>query len=239
MESTSFLALSKQVALEMRMANIANNLANASTPGYRRNEMAFEGFLSRQHASAPILYPVERGLRVDLASGPAIATGNQLDLSITGNDRAFFVVARGNETFVTRAGTFQLDETGRLATPAGDTVLGANGDPIVMPGRSATITVTSGGAVYEGEELVGELQLVEVAPGATLDARGDSRMAASSTVPAEGFAVKQGVVEQSNVQAILELTKMIQITRDFESLQQIQASEHSRLTDVIERVPTV
>ncbi|MBM3481604.1 MAG: flagellar hook basal-body protein, partial [Alphaproteobacteria bacterium] len=94
MESTNFLALSKQVALEMRLSNIANNLANASTPGYRRNEMSFEGYLSRQHASAPILYPVERGVRVDLGEGPAIATGNQLDLSITGNDRAFFVVAR-------------------------------------------------------------------------------------------------------------------------------------------------
>ena len=239
MESTSFLALSKQVALEMRLSNIANNLANASTPGYRRNEMAFDGFLSRQHAAAPIVYPVERGLRVDLGAGPAISTGNQLDLSLTGNDRAFFVVARGNETFVTRAGTFQLDESGRLVTAAGDPVLGAGGDPIVLPGRSANITVTSGGAIYEGDDLVGELQVVEVAPGATLDGRGDSRMAASSTRPAEGFAVKQGVVEQSNVQSILELARMVQLSRDFEALQQIQAAEHSRLTDVIERLPAV
>jgi flagellar basal-body rod protein FlgF len=239
MESTSFLALSKQVALEMRLSNIANNLANASTPGYRRNEMAFEGFLSRQHASAPILYPVERGVRVDLGEGPVIATGNQLDLSITGNDRAFFVVARGNETFLTRAGTFQLDDSGQLATAAGDVVLGASGQPIVLPGRSATITVTGNGAVYEGEDLVGELQLVEVAPGASLDTRGDSRLTASATRPAEGYAIKQGVVEQSNVQSIIELTKLIQLSRDFEALQQIQASEHSRLTDVIERLPTV
>jgi flagellar basal-body rod protein FlgF len=64
-------------------------------------------------------------------------------------------------------------------------------------------------------------------------------MKASATRPAEGFEVKQGVVEQSNVQSIMELTRLIQLTRDFESLQQIQSSEHARLTDVIERVPTV
>jgi len=239
MESTNFLALSKQVALEMRLSNIANNLANASTPGYRRNEMSFEGYLSRQHASAPILYPVERGVRVDLGEGPAIATGNQLDLSITGNDRAFFVVARGNETFLTRAGTFQLSDSGQLVTAFGDAVLGATGQPITLPGRAATVTVTSGGAIYEGEELVGEFQLLEVVPGATLDTRGDSRLSASATRPAESYMIKQGVVEQSNVQSVIELTKLIQLARDFEALQQIQASEHSRLTDVIERLPTV
>jgi flagellar basal-body rod protein FlgF len=239
MESTAFLALSKQVAIEMRLASLSNNLANASTPGYRRTEMSFDGFVSRQHASARIIYPVERPMRVDLTAGPVVATGNQLDLSIGGNDRAFFVVARGNDTFLTRAGTLQLDQDGQLMTPSGNPVLGTSGEPIVLPGRSGTITVTATGAIYEGDDLVGELDVVEVPPGATLDARGDGLMKASATRPAEGFEVKQGVVEQSNVQSIMELTRLIQLTRDFEALQQIQSSEHARLTDVIERVPTV
>jgi flagellar basal-body rod protein FlgF len=239
MESTAFLALSKQVALEMRLANVANNLANVSTPGYRRMEMSFGGFMSRQHASAPIVYPVERPMRVDLTAGQALGTGNQLDLSISGNDRAFFVVARGNETFLTRAGALQLDQSGQIVTASGNPILGTNGEPIVLPERIGTITVTAGGAIYGGDDLVGELDVVEVPPGATLDARGDSLMKASATRPAEGFEIKQGVVEQSNVQAILEMTRLIQLTRDFEALQQIQTSEHARLTDVIERVPTL
>lgn len=239
MESTAFLALSKQIAIEMRLANLSNNLANASSPGYRRTEMAFDGYVSRQHASAPIIYPVERGIRVDLSAGPIVATGNQLDLSLSGNDRAFFAVSRGGEKLLTRAGSLQLDPAGTLRTATGDPILGANDDPITLPGRSATVTVTNSGAIYEGDELVAELQILEVAPGATLDARGDGLMAASASRPAESFEVKQGAVEQSNVQTILELTRLIQLTRDFEALQQIQVSEHARLGDMIERLPAL
>ena len=137
MESTAFLALSKQVALEMRLANVANNLANVSTPGYRRMEMSFGGYMSRQHASAPIVYPVERPMRVDLTAGQALGTGNQLDLSISGNDRAFFVVARGNETFLTRAGALQLDQSGQGSASSAPRARNATASGSSMPAASA------------------------------------------------------------------------------------------------------
>jgi flagellar basal-body rod protein FlgF len=239
MESTTFLALSKQVAIEMRLANLANNLANASTPGFKRMDMSFESFLRRQDATGPILYPVERPARTDLASGPLVVTGNQLDLAVTRNDRAFFLVQRGDERLVTRAGAMQVDAERRIVTASGDPILGADEAPIVLPGRSADVNVTEGGAIYEGAELVGQLAVVEVSAGATLDPQGGNLLRASRTEPAEQFTVKQGVIEQSNVQAVIELTRLIQLSRDFEALQQVSSSEHARLVDVIDRIPAV
>ena len=241
MESSSFVALSKQWAIQHRMTNIANNLANASTPGYRKNEMNFSTYLSRQATTSPILYAVERPSFVNLEAGTLNPTANPLDLAIAENDRAFFVVQARAEgkPLLTRGGAFRLDEAGRVVTSAGDPLLGVNDLPIVLPGVEPKISVSHVGEVLEGEQLVGQIKILEVSPGASLDHRGRSLYEASATQPAAGFVVRQSVVEGANVQAVSEMTNLIQRSRDYEMLQQLLTAEHTRLTDLIDKMPTV
>lgn len=241
MESSSFVALSKQWAIQHRMTNIANNLANASTPGYRKNEMNFATYLSRQTTTSPVLYAVERPSYVSLDAGTLTPTANPLDLAIAENDRAFFVVqarAEGKQ-LLTRGGVFSLDASGRIVTPSGDPLLGVNDLPIVLPGLEAKIAVSHSGEVLEGEQVVGQIKVLEVSPGASLDHRGRSLYEASGTRPAAGFVVRQSVVEGANVQAVTEMTNLIQLSRDYEMLQQLLTTEHTRLTDLIDKMPMV
>lgn len=241
METSSFVALSKQWAIQFRMTNIANNLANASTPGYRKNEMNFATYLSRQTTTSPILYATERPSYVNLDAGTLTQTENQLDLGIADNDRAFFVVQARAEgrPLLTRGGTFRLDEAGRIVTSSGDPLLGTNDQPIILPGIDTKIAVSATGEVTEGEVPVGQIKILEIPPGAVLDHRGRSLYEASATRPAAGFAIRQGTVEGSNVQTVGELTSLVQVTRDYEMLQQILAAEHTRLSDLIDKLPAL
>lgn len=241
METSSFVALSKQWAIQFRMTNIANNIANASTPGYRKNEMNFTTYLSRQTTTAPILYSVERPSYVNLEPGAVTTTENQLDLAIADNERAFFVVQARAEgrPLLTRSGTFRLDESGRIVTPSGDPVLGTNDQPIVLPGVDTKIAVSASGEVLEGEALVGQIKILEVPPGATLDHRSRSLYEASVTRPAGAYSIRQGAVEGSNVQPVGEMTGLLQVTRDYEMLQQLLTAEHTRLSELIDKLPAM
>lgn len=241
METSSFVALSKQWAIQFRMTNIANNIANASTPGYRKNEMNFATYLSRQTTTSPILYAVERPSYVNLDPGTFTTTANPLDLAIADNSRAFFVVQARAEgrPLLTRGGAFRLDENGRIVTPSGDPLLGANDLPIVLPGIDAKIAVSRSGEVLEGEAPVGQIKILEVPPGAALDHRGRSLYEASATRPATDYVIQQAAVEGSNVQAVNEMTGLMQVTRDYEMLQQLLTAEHTRLSDLIDKLPAM
>jgi flagellar basal-body rod protein FlgF len=241
METSSFVALSKQWAIQFRMTNIANNIANASTPGYRKNEMNFSTHLSRQSTTSPILYAVERPSSVNLEPGIVTTTTNPLDLAVADNDRAFFVVQARAEgrPLLTRGGAFRLDEGGRIVTPAGDPLLGTNDQPIVLPGLDAKIAVGQSGEVLEGEVPVGQIKILEVPPGASLDHRSRSLYEASATRPATSYVIRQGAIEGSNVQPVSEMTGLLQVTRDYEMLQQLLAAEHTRLSDLIDKLPAM
>ena len=241
METSSFVALSKQWAIQFRMTNIANNIANASTPGYRKNEMNFATYLSRQTTTAPILYSVERPSFVNLEAGSVTMTGNQLDLALADNDRAFFVVqARAEDRpLLTRGSVFRLDEGSRIVTPSGDPLLGTNDQPIVLPGLDPKIAVSRSGEVLEGDVPVGQIKILEVPAGASLDHRGRSLYEASATRPATSYVIHQGSVEGSNVQPVSEMTSLLQVTRDYEMLQQLLTAEHTRLSDLIDKLPAM
>jgi flagellar basal-body rod protein FlgF len=242
METSSFVALSKQAAIQHhRLTSLANNIANASTPGYRKNGMNFATFLSRQTTTSPIIYTVEHPAFVNLVAGTITQTANPLDLAISDNDRAFFVVLPQAEgrPMLTRAGTFHLDGTGRVVTPNGDPLLGVNDQPIIMPGIDPKISVSSSGEVLEGDQVVGQIKILELSPGAAVNHRGRGLYESPATRPAAGFVVHQGALEGSNVEVVSEMTELIQLTRNYEMLQQLLSTEHARLTDLIDKMPMV
>lgn len=199
---------------------IANNLANAGTIGYRRDRTFTEVFNERLDAElAPISDRVTTQW-ADQASGALESTDNPLDIAIVGE--GFFVLsdpASGNQRF-TRAGRFTLDAEGTLRDPSGMLVEGESG-PIQVPPEGGPLEVREDGEIWSGDQVIGKLRLVQFEnplqlrrlDGASFDAGG------MDPIDVEQPVLRQGYVEQSNVNPMQEMTDMIAHFRLFESQQ--------------------
>ena len=130
MRTTSYLALSRQAVLERQMTNVANNLANAATTGYRAEHMVFEDTLHRAGRQR-VAFVQDVGLARDLAPGPITQTGNPLDLAIEGQGYLAFETDAG--TRYGRAGRLEIAPDGRLVNSAGRPVLDDGGKPSFSP----------------------------------------------------------------------------------------------------------
>jgi flagellar basal-body rod protein FlgF len=209
---------------------VANNLANAGTIGYRRDRTFTEVFNERLDAE---LAPVSERVATqwaDPTSGAIESTGNPLDVAIAGE--GFFVLSdpANDAQRYTRAGRFTLDAEGTLRDPSGFAVEGESG-PIQVPPEGGDIEVRQDGEVRAGDQVIGKLRLVQFEnplqlrrlEGATFDANG------MEPVDIEQPTLRQGYVEQSNVNPMQEMTDMITHFRLFESQQKSIQTQDSLL----------
>ncbi|PLW75504.1 flagellar basal-body rod protein FlgF [Cohaesibacter celericrescens] len=218
MPSSTYVSLSAQVAMENRMNSIARNVANINTAGYRAEEISFSETMS-DVSKAPVSFVSMGETYISRQQGAITKTGNALDLAIEGE--AWFSIQRGNEVAYTRDGRLNLDQTGTLTTVNGEPILSANGTPIQMDPEGDSPYVQADGEVVQGEQNVGRIGLFELNEGEKL-----TRYGGSAVLP-EGIAfplqdltkarIVQGFVEGSNVNAMTEMTKLIMISRAFES----------------------
>lgn len=228
------ISLSGAVAQEQRLSVVANNLANANTVGFKKDQAAFETFLAdsiRRPAQAGLeeagLPPVnmrgtgERaymrmaGTFTDLSQGTLRPTNNPLDLAIEGP--GFFVVETPQGERFTRAGNFQRNAEGALATQDGHPVLGRSGEIRV----EGDFTVADDGTVLSGGQPVGQLRLVRFDDPRSLEKAGANLFHAASGRPSDvkeedGIRVRQHVIEQSNVNMIDEMTRLIATERAYQ-----------------------
>lgn len=223
----------------VRMEVIANNLANANTTGFKKDDM-FVAMMNdpgvAPHARAGELTTrlnVER--TVNFTPGSLNQTSNPLDLALE-SDGWFVVQAKEGERF-TRNGNFTLSLDGTLTTREGLPVLGADG-PIKFPEPHKAvldgISITQTGAVSVGKKELGTLRVVAISDERQLRKAGDSlfRLPKDSDVTIEEHelpVVRQGFLEESNVNGIEEMIQMIEITRHFESNQKAIASQDTSL----------
>jgi len=207
---------------------VANNLANLNTSGYRAQETNFRSLLAG--AVAGVSNPLNRaindfgvmdGTRLDLNAGNLANTGNPLDLGLEG--KGFFAVQRPAGVFYTRSGSFQISRSGQLVTAEGDPVLGQQG-PIAVP--SGALAISSDGTLSVDGAVAGQLRLVDVAPGTALLAAGHSYYsAAAGTKPMPApAAVRQGMLESSNVSAVQSTVGLIAVQRQAEMLERALSS---------------
>lgn len=229
--------------LELRRTEtIANNLANAATNGYKRDELVAEAFpeifLHRFNDQAGPAYvspgypaPVGRlGLGAaavetasDLAAGPLTETRNPLDLALTGD--GWFAVQTPNGVRYTRDGAFTRNAQGLLVTEGGYPVLGEQG-PLALP--TGAVEVGPDGTVAVGGQVVGRLRLARFAAGTRLSKEGDNLFLAGGPEqpPDPGTAVRQGFIERSNVNTVREMIALISSVRGYEANQKlIQAQD--------------
>jgi flagellar basal-body rod protein FlgF len=235
MEDVLLIGLSLQTALRRELDIVANNIANLNTTAYKADGAVFAEYL-RSSASSDQYSALQRQLSLvedrmswhDMRQGAVQRTGNPLDIAIDGNGMLVVQTADGER--YTRNGALQINATGELVTSAGDRVLGDAG-PIVFQQTDRDIEINADGTinVREGQSLNsdstrGKLRLVSFANPQQLQKVGSSYYLAPEGVLPEPLAnprVVQGAIEKSNVHAMIEMTRMIEITRSYAEVAKI------------------
>jgi len=252
MENTLLVGLSRQTLLERQLDVVANNVANVNTTGYKADSSLFEEFLtSGAHednfvgADRRVSYVQDRATFRDFSQGAADQTKNPLDVAIDGS--GFLVVQTPAGERYTRDGGLQLNGLGQLVTVAGNPVLGTGG-PIVFQPTDHDISVTPDGTitVLEGnskaDSVRGKLRLVSFADAQKLLKEGSNLYSAGEGAAQADTksAVRQGFIEKSNVNAVAEMSRMIEVTRAYtqiSTLLQQQSDLHKTAIQQLADVP--
>jgi len=233
MDSGYYAACTALVSRTQELDTIANNLANASTVGYRGEENVFSSVLATAgNQSGSALeeamnnYGILSGTTVDGTQGALQKTGNNLDLAIEG--KGYFVVQTTGGPMYTRNGGFQVSAKGQLVTSSGDTVMGDRGVIAMPPGQvaiSADGTISSNGAV------VGNLKVVQFAPGTALSSMGNGYYSAPANTakPSTDASVRQGMLESSNVNPVASMVALVTAQRSAEMMQRALSMFNSEI----------
>jgi flagellar basal-body rod protein FlgF len=233
-ESPLYVLLSQQDALERQMSVVAHNVANANTSGFKSHDVMFEDFIKRGGPKSENHFVLDRATIRDTGQGPLLKTENPLDLAISGP--GYFSVQTPQGTQYTRQGSFQLDAEGNLVTVDGFRVLTAEGQPINIPSNATQISVGLDGLISTDAGDVGRVSpvsfaneqlLVETYGGFYTDGGG------AGPTPDATSNVYQGMIEASNVKAVTEMTKVIEISRTYQRTQQLLAAENDRMRNAI------
>lgn len=223
MGSGKYSALSGAVARDQAMGNIAANLANVNTTGFKKDRISFAAILQgvKQAVDARgINFTRIREIGTDFSQGGMQTTGRPLDVAIDGE--GFFKVQGNNEIFYTRSGHLMLDENGMLKTSEGFNVLGEGNAPLqfeIAAGGKILIDEW-GGISVNGIPVDGRLQVFAVNEPQNLIKSGTSRYRleeGEGDQPLEAFRVIQGNLETSNVNMLEEMTTMIATQRAYEA----------------------
>ncbi|MEM6625404.1 MAG: flagellar basal-body rod protein FlgF [Pseudomonadota bacterium] len=223
MDNTLLVGLSAQQVLRQRLDVSANNLANMDTVGFKA-----EALVNREIEEKParvterpsdVVFVDAWALQRDMSVGPIERTGNPLDVAIEG-DGFFAIESPGGEPVYTRDGRFSIDGDGRLVTRSGLLVLGEGDAPIQTDPEAGPVKISQDGAIGQGDAEIGRFKLVDFQTSGALEKIGDGLLKATVEEPGppETIRLAQGFVEGSNVQAIGEMTRLIEISRAYEGV---------------------
>jgi flagellar basal-body rod protein FlgF len=254
MENALLIGLSRQMVLGRAMDVVANNIANMNTTGFKADNAMFEEYLmpvARENRFSPpdqkVSFVNDRGAWHNLSGGALQQTGNPLDVAINGD--GFLVVQTAGGERYTRNGALQINGQGQLATSDGALVLGDNG-PITFQQTDHDVAITADGrvTVVEGnntstESQRGQLRLVRFASPQLLEKDGANNFAAggAAATPDTTSKLMQGTIEKSNVNSVVEMTRMIDISRAYQqvaTLLQAQSDLHKNAIQQLANVPS-
>src|ERR1700731_1002978 len=228
MENMLLVGLSRQMTLERQMDVVANNVANVNTNGYKADRSLFQEYLNSgahednfKGRDRAVSYVLDNGTFKDFAQGASEQTKNPLDVAIDG--RGFLVVQTPAGERYTRDGGLQINNQGQLVTQSGNPVLGTSG-PIVFQPTDHDISITPDGTitVLEGtartDSIRGKLRLASFADAQKLLKEGSNLYAQGEGGPPQPdtkSVIQQGFIEKSNVNAVAEMSRMIEVTRAY------------------------
>jgi flagellar basal-body rod protein FlgF len=238
MQNATYIALSSQMALQHQMGVVANNMANLSTPAFKGEQMLFEQYLIKPPGNSPLAFVQDNGTVRDLRQGSLTKTGNTLDLALEG--AGYFAVQTPLGTRYTRNGHFQLDAQGQIVTSQGYPVLSDGSQPIAVASGADKISIGPDGTVSLGRGAIGKLQIVNFdQPQAVVPSANGLYLTDQAPQPTTKTKVIQGMMEESNVQPVLELTRMMAVSRASGTVKDFLDEESTRQRDTIDKLGKV
>jgi flagellar basal-body rod protein FlgF len=204
---------------------MANNLANASTAGFKIDSESYGLYLSSEAAESPegthpAILPVIQNQWTDFSQGTLLSTGNSTDVALSG--KGFFVATTSSGPLYTRNGNFRVSGTGQLQTAEGYAVQGTDGNPITID-SSKPVEVTPDGAVRHDGTDISLIAVVDFPDPTVLAKRGGTyfknSMPDSNPVPATQVEIRQGKLEAANSESAHSAARLVTVLRQFEALQ--------------------
>jgi len=234
MQNGLYVALSSQIALENRLNTISDNVANANTVGFRATNVKFEDL---------VFGPADNGMDfvspgdtyLSQAAGPLRETGNPYDFAAQGD--AWFAVETPAGTIMTRDGRFTMQDTGALVTLEGYPVLDAGGAALQLNPRDGAPTAGADGSLRQNGELIGAIGLFQFEPGPNFTRYGNSGVVPDTPpqplLDRSDVGVVQGFIEDSNVNPVKEMTRLIMVQRAFENAAALIRESESTFSEAI------
>ena len=241
MDNALYVGLSRQIVLRREMDIVANNIANADTNGFK-----VESLISQETPGAPamtlqgpkpIKFVTPGGVDRDFGQGALRRTDSPLDVGMDG--QGFFKVTTKAGDRFTRDGHFRTDDQGRLTTQNGDLVADDGGGEITLDPQKGPVSISADGTISQGVERVGKLGVYRFDNLAVLEKTGDNLYKNGSNAqpaPTTDAKVRQGMLEGSNVRQIVEVTRMIEVSRAYEQVTQMMNSEADLTRNAVSRL---
>ena len=252
MENASLVGLSRQIALQRELDVVSNNIANLNTTGFKADNVVFQEHLmplARANQfrgnDRALSFVQDRATWIDLGQGPVEQTSNPLDVSISGN--AFLTVQTPRGERYTRNGALQINSQGQLVTSEGLPIVGQNGPIVFQPNdREISISIDGTISVREGQNTTdsqrGKLKLASFDRPQLLQKDGASTFMAPNGMtpqPAANARVNQGVIEKSNVKSVMEMTRMVEVTRAYTQIAGMLQQQADMRRSAIEKLAEV
>jgi flagellar basal-body rod protein FlgF len=235
MQSGLYVTLSAQVALERRLTTLAANVANQSTPGYRAEEVVFNTLISRA-GETPVAYVSPGDTYISRRPGVPIKTDNPLDVAVQG-DCWLALRTKAGTVVYTRDGRMKMQPGGELQSINGFSVLDAGNSPIAIDPLGGPATIARDGMITQGGRQIGAIGLFLLANKSKLTRFDNSSVVsdkpATPVFDFSAYGITQGYVEGANVNPMLEMAKLIMVSRTFESISSAVESSGSSLKDAI------
>ena len=252
-----YTAYTGMINQQKRLDTVTNNLANASTTGFKREGLTSKSFdqmltVKLNDLSVPYMNEgigkMSLGVKIgenytDYSQGSFKETGNTYDLALAGN--GFFTISytdkKGNTSEkYTRDGEFTMDSEGYLRTLEGDYVQGEGGN-IMIPVETSEVSIRDNGDIYADGEYVDSLRIVDFEDYNNIEKFGENlyNVVDGATETESTAAVKQGYLEMSNINVVKEMVEMITISRAYESNQKLIQTEDDMLDKSVNQVGKV
>ncbi|MDH3262673.1 MAG: flagellar hook-basal body complex protein [Paracoccaceae bacterium] len=233
MDNAGYTTLTRQAGLLREMQVVANNIANAATTGYRREGLIFDEYVAALDDGGPSLSMASGDAwMTDERQGPLERTSGTFDFAIEGE--GFFLVMTPEGERLTRAGAFTPGPEGELSAADGAQLLDAGGAPIFVPVDARAITLAPDGTLAADGQPVGQVGVFRPLNPLDLARQGGTRFSThSGWEPLAEPKLVQGFLEGSNVNPVVEITRMIEVQRAYELGQSFLDKEDERIRGVL------
>jgi flagellar basal-body rod protein FlgF len=244
MDNSLLVSLSQQIAAYRSIDVIANNIANANTPGFKRETAKFEEYVTHvrpsetQKGPQALSFVKDAGVIRDLGQGELTSTGATLDFAING--KGFFAVQTPSGIRYTRDGHFTLDQNGQLVTADGYAVQGDGGAITITP-DDGTVSVGADGTISSilngASNQIAKLQVVEFRNERAMTKEGANLYATTQTpTTATTATIAQHMLEGSNVKPVIEISRMVEVMRAYQMTATMTNSQEQLMRQAINQL---